>query len=82
MTAIAGGKGMFPWRLLTRDVDSVIEDAATGQVIARFPHALEIIASHPASRKWAGSVSNHVFIIALEGQPEIGLGVNKQPQDS
>ena len=45
----------------------MIEDAATGQVIARFPHALEHIITHPSSRQWAGSAGNHVYLIALEG---------------
>ena len=45
----------------------MIEEAATGQVIARFPHALKHIITHPSSRQWAGSACNHGYLIALEG---------------
>ncbi len=67
--AIAAGARLFPWRALVQRLETVIEDAATGQVIARFPHPLEHISTHPPSRQWAGSAGNHVYLIALEGEP-------------
>src|SRR5436190_38191 len=48
---------------------TVFEDAATGAVIARFADTLEHIVTHPSSCRWAGSAGNHVYLIALEGQP-------------
>jgi hypothetical protein len=67
VTAIAAGARLFPWRALSRGLETVIEDAATGQVIARFPIVLGWIVTHPSSRQWAGSVGTHLHIIALEG---------------
>ena len=65
--AITAGAQLFPLRSLARDLETVIEDAATGKVIARFPIALRHIITHPSSRHWAGSAGNHVYIISLEG---------------
>ena len=41
VTAIAAGARLLPWQAIARALETVIEDAAAGQVIARFPHALE-----------------------------------------
>ena len=58
---------LFPWRAITRGLETVIDDTATAQVTTRFPQALEHIITHPSSRQWAGSAGNHLYLIALEG---------------
>ena len=70
VSAIGAGARLFPWRMMARGLETVIEDAASGQVIAWFPYALERIFTHPSSRQWAGPAGNHVYFIALEGQPK------------
>lgn len=67
VAAIAAGARLFPWRARARGVETVIEDAASGKVIAIFPHAFEHIVTHWSSCQWAGSVGNHLYIITLEG---------------
>lgn len=53
---------------ITRGLETVIEDAATAKVIARFPEVLENIRTHPSSRRWAGSAWNYLCLLTLEGQ--------------
>jgi WD40 repeat protein len=60
----------FRWRAHSEGSETVITRAATGYEIAWFPDALEHLDPHPSSSQWAGSVGNHLFIIALECQPE------------
>jgi WD40 repeat protein len=65
------------WRPISLSSETMIQDVASGRAIAWFPIALEHdhtasspIISHTASRLWAGSVRNHVYLISLEGSPE------------
>ena len=67
--AIAAGSDQRPYRALERSGETVIEDARTGAPIAVFPIALKHITTHPSGRQWAGAVSNHVYLLALEGDP-------------
>jgi hypothetical protein len=67
VTAIACGAAVFPWRVLAREQETVIEDAATGAVVARFPESLACIVTHPSGRSWAGGVGSYVCILRLEG---------------
>jgi len=67
VSAIAAGPPSFPWRALSRMLETVIEDAATGKAAAWFPATLGHILTHPDGRAWAGSESNHLYLIALEG---------------
>jgi WD40 repeat protein len=55
------------WRAISREGETVIEDTVTGQVVARFPIALQHITTQPSSCQWAGSAGNHLCLIALEG---------------
>ena len=64
---IAGGARAFPLRAVWRALETVMEDAATGEPVAWFPAALNRIATHPYGCAWAGAVANHVQIITLEG---------------
>jgi WD40 repeat protein len=68
--AIAAGASSYPYRVVNRDQETVIEPAAGGEPVAWFPDALVNITTHPSGRIWAGSVGNHLFIIQLEGEPE------------
>jgi WD40 repeat protein len=72
------GMGSFPavragsrWQAVIRGPDVEITSAETGQVVGRFPAALECLAAHPSGRIWAGSCGKHLYHFALEGrQPE------------
>jgi WD40 repeat protein len=67
LAAIADGAARFPWRLLARDEETVIEDAAKGQVVARFPQSLSHTVTHPSGRSWAGGVGSYLCVFRLEG---------------
>lgn len=72
VTSVVQCPSMFPWRALSRSNETVLEEAASRQCAAWFPAVLDedaAIVAHPSSRLWAGSVSNHVHIVALEGPP-------------
>ncbi len=66
--AIAGGSGAVSLRALSREGETVIEDATTGRELAWLPVSLFEVAQHPGGRLWAGSArTNHLFIFELEG---------------
>jgi hypothetical protein len=45
----------------------IIEDAATGAPVARFPVPLDHISTFRNGRAWVGANANHLYIITLEG---------------
>jgi len=67
VAAIAAGSSRFPFRALGRGLEAVIEDAATGAPVARFPVPLDDISTFPSGRAWVGTSANHLYIITLEG---------------
>ena len=69
--AIAAPATVFPWRAMSRNLETVIEPASGGEAVAWFPAALEHLATHPSGRIWAGSVDKHVYLIRLEGGPNL-----------
>ena len=71
VAAIAAPASVFPWRAMSRNWETVIEPASGGEAIAWFPAALEHHATHPSGRIWAGSVGNHLYLIRLEGDPDL-----------
>ncbi|MFI5458011.1 MAG: DUF4062 domain-containing protein [Isosphaerales bacterium] len=70
VAAIAAPASVFPWRAMSRNLETVIEPASGGEAVAWFPAALEHLATHPSGRIWAGTVNNHLCIIKLEGEPD------------
>jgi WD40 repeat protein len=68
--AIAAGARFYPYRVLNRDQETVIEPAAGGDPVAWFPEALWNITTHPSGRIWAGSAGNYLYIVQFEGNPE------------
>jgi WD40 repeat protein len=72
------GMGGFPavcagsrWQAVIRGPEVEITSAETGQVVVRFPAALECLTAHPSGRIWAGSSGKHLYHFALEGsEPE------------
>jgi len=70
IAAIAAAGIVFRWRAMNRSLETVIEPAGSGEVVAWFPAAMDHITTHPSGRIWAGSVSNHLYIIRLEGADE------------
>ncbi len=71
VAAIAAPASVFPWRAMTRNLETVIEPASGGEAVAWFPAALPQHATHPSGRIWAGSVQNHLHLIRLEGVPDL-----------
>ena len=70
VAAIAAPASVFPWRAMSRNLETVIEPASGGEAVAWFPAALEHLTTHPSGRIWAGSVGNHLYLIRLEGDPD------------
>ena len=71
--AVAAGAESYAWRAMARGLETAIEPAGGGMAVAWFPAELEIIATHPSGRIWAGSVSNHLYLIRLEGDLDLIL---------
>ena len=74
VVAIAAGPSRFPFRALSRGLETVIEDAATAAPVAWLPVPLGHISTFPGGRAWVGSSANHLYIITLEGGEESGSG--------
>jgi WD40 repeat protein len=70
VAAIAAPASAFPWRAMSRNLETAIEPASGGEAVAWFPAALEHLATHPSGRIWAGTVRNHLYLIRLEGGPD------------
>jgi WD40 repeat protein/ribosomal protein L37AE/L43A len=66
IVAIAGGPTQFPWRAISRGLETVLETPITGEPVAWFPIVLHEIVSHPSGRTWAGKVVNYVCLFTLE----------------
>ena len=66
----AGASPQRPWRAIARGQETVIEPAAGGDPVARFPVPLNSLTTDPNGRTWAGSAGNHLYIITLEGNPK------------
>ena len=73
VAAIATPASVFPWRAMSRNLETVIEPASGGEAVAWFPAVLEHHATHPSGRIWAGSVDKHLYLIRLEGDPDLIL---------
>jgi WD40 repeat protein len=67
VVAIAIGAPPFPWRAISRGLETVIESSATGEPLAWFPMSVGHIVTHPSGRNWAGSVGNYMCLFSLEG---------------
>jgi hypothetical protein len=65
--AIAGVAKRYLYMALARGDETILERDYDSRVIARFPAALEHIRTQPASRTWAGAISNHLYLLTLEG---------------
>ena len=63
---LAGGTGFY-LRAVARGLETVIESQAAASPIAWFPAALSHITTHPSGRTWADAVSNHLYLLTLEG---------------
>jgi WD40 repeat protein len=61
------GPDRFAWIAIRMGWETVIQSALTGESRAWFPSAFQRITPHPKSRMWAGTVANHLYLIALEG---------------
>jgi WD40 repeat protein len=63
--------GRFPYRVLLRGLETVIEDVDTGRPIASFPLAPRTISTHPSGRTWVGVLGRNPILFALEGAPRL-----------
>jgi WD40 repeat protein len=64
--AIAAGPPQFPWVAAARKLETVIQDATTGEALAWFPAALRHLSTHPSGRIWAGAAGHHLYLFTLE----------------
>jgi len=67
--AIAIGPNTFAFRLLRRGQETVLEESATGHIIAYLPAALRAIDTHPSGRVWGGGLGAYLALVQLEGIP-------------
>jgi WD40 repeat protein len=76
LRAFAAGPVNVPWLAISRGLDTVLEQAATGHPIARFPAApSRSFTSSPSGRAWAWNVDRHIYLVTLEGPPAPSLAV-------
>lgn len=66
LAAIAEGPARFPYRLVSRDGEAVVEQAAENVPVASFPKSLVFTATHPDGRQWAARCDSGLLFIRLE----------------
>ena len=64
---IATGAKVHAIRVIARGAGTVIESLANGDEMAWFPDSSVFVPVRAPSLVWAGSVSNHILLIRLEG---------------
>ena len=62
--AVASGSG---YRAIIHEGEFAIQSEERGQVIARFPTVFPFLKTHPSGQIWAGAISNHLYLLKLEG---------------
>lgn len=77
LRAFAAGPANVPWRAISRGLDTVLEEAASGHPVARFPAAPPSggFTSSPSGRVWAWGVDRYIYLVTLEGPPAPSLAV-------
>jgi hypothetical protein len=76
MRPFAARPANVPWRAIMRGLDLVLEEAATGHPIARFPAApSDWFTSSPCGRAWVWVVNRYIYLVTLEGPPAPSLAV-------
>lgn len=63
----AEGKAL-PLRVRLLETETLLEDASSGTVVARFSTVFSHMASHPSKPQWAGANRTDVVLFAFEGQ--------------
>ncbi|TWT94472.1 WD40 repeat domain-containing protein [Stieleria varia] len=79
LSALAIKRHEHPWRWIGRTDDSLIETMDGKTVAAWFPRPLASVTAYPSGRIWAGSIDNHLCIVAIEGNMPLP-GVIQQPE--
>ena len=69
--AMAAGSVPYPYRLISRGLESVVKTTTSGEPVAWFPVALSEITTHPAGHKCAAAGANHVYILDLVGDATV-----------
>ncbi len=67
VAAIAAGSQQFPWRVLSRGMETVVEDAKTGHPVAWLSETPNKLRMHPSGASWAGRIENHLRLFELQG---------------
>ncbi len=75
--AVAHGPMRFAFLLCPRLIASTLDDAVSGDSVAKFPTELGYVATHPDGRAWIATNGNHVYMLRLEGQPVRKLASQK-----
>jgi WD40 repeat protein len=64
--AIAGGASLFPWRVISPGLETIIESATTRTQSAWLPTTLKSLVTHHSGRTWAGVAGKHLYFFSLE----------------
>jgi WD40 repeat protein len=68
LRAFAAGPAHDPWRMSVRELETVLEEAATRTPVARFPARADLgFLSSPAGHTWGWTVNRYLYLVALEG---------------
>jgi WD40 repeat protein len=68
VAALPPGPAHFPWRVRARPLETVVEEALSGEPLAWLPVGLHPIATHTSGRTWAGCAGSYVCLFTLEGE--------------
>jgi hypothetical protein len=60
VAAIATGSSQYPWLAFVRGLETVIESAENGTIVAYFPGSFEVIRTHISGRRWLGILNGTV----------------------
>ncbi|HCU35194.1 MAG TPA: hypothetical protein DGT21_06940 [Armatimonadetes bacterium] len=68
--SIAAGATEYPWRVITHNRETRVEDAATRAAGAWSSLELWDVVTHPSGRIWAGYAHSYLAMCTLDGPPE------------
>ncbi len=66
LLSFAAGAEAFPFRMIRRNDETIVEDGRTGNTVARFPEKVQNIITHHNTYTWAGYAANHLHLFTLE----------------
>jgi len=60
---------IFLWHIRQQEAETSVESTQTSNPVAWYPIRLQNACAHPHGRSWAGSYSNRLCVLTLEGSP-------------